>query len=362
MIYNNSYFKNFRCSLCFVIGMMFWTVIKGQDAHFSQFYASPLNLNPALSGAYSGTFRISTNYRDQWFSAIDNSLKTFSASGDAKFNVSSNKNNKNPDVASVGISFFSDRVSTFDLNTNQINLTGAFHKSLNKKTKQYLGVGIQGGVFQRSLNYEDLLFQDQFNSIDAFNLGTSELFPTNNRGYFDLSAGVYYTDSPSKNFNYHLGLGVFHINQPNLSFYDDATIIDPNISKSDTLNRRWSLHTGASFQTTERWAIQPRAQFIKQGSHSETNLGSHFRYKIDPQSGRYFILGTYARLVKNYEGTGLESMIGLIGYERNNFILGISYDQAFSKLIRDRRSLSSIEVSIIYIGEHHNEDNFCPQF
>src|ERR1035437_9240949 len=38
-----------------------------QDIHFSQYYASPLTLNPALTGLVNGVFRASLNYRNQWF-------------------------------------------------------------------------------------------------------------------------------------------------------------------------------------------------------------------------------------------------------------------------------------------------------
>jgi type IX secretion system PorP/SprF family membrane protein len=332
-----------------------------QDAHFSQFYASPLTLNPALAGAYDGTFRISTVYRDQWYSALDNSLRTFVAGGDAKFELNYDRS-KNPDILGVGITFFSDRVGTFDFNTNQIMISTAFHKALNKRTKQYIGIGIQGGIFQKSLNYEDILFQDQFNSINGFNLGTSEVFPTNNRGYFDLSTGIYYSVTPRKGLSFNAGLGIFHLTQPNLSFYNEATIIDPNISQVDTLYRRFSVHTSLSIATSVRTTFLPRINALFQGKHSELNLGANIKYKADPQSAQYIHFGLHGRGVYNYDGFGLEAIIGMIGYERNNFILGISYDQALSKLINDRRSLSSLELSLIYIGDYHNEDSFCPQF
>ncbi|MEC7159268.1 MAG: type IX secretion system membrane protein PorP/SprF, partial [Bacteroidota bacterium] len=34
-----------------------------QDIHFSQYYASPLTLNPALTGLHGGDFRAVVNYR-----------------------------------------------------------------------------------------------------------------------------------------------------------------------------------------------------------------------------------------------------------------------------------------------------------
>ena len=39
-----------------------------QDIHFSQFYASPLTMNPAMTGMMDGTFRATAQYREQWSS------------------------------------------------------------------------------------------------------------------------------------------------------------------------------------------------------------------------------------------------------------------------------------------------------
>ena len=352
-----------ECQKClaFIFLMVLSLSSFAQDAHFSQFYASPLTLNPAIAGTYTGTFRISTLYRDQWRSALDNPLRTFAISGDVKFDL--NYGGKNlPDVVALGITFFGDRVTTFDFNTNQIMLTGAYHKALDKRTKQYLGIGIQGGVFQKTINYEDLTFQDQFNAIDGFTLGTGENLPPNNKAYADISLGVYYSITPNKNFSYHAGLGYFHLNQPNLSFYNTPDIIDPNIFKTDTLHAKWSIHTGASIKTSDRMSIQPRVNALVQGPQTELNLGATFRYKLSKTAGQYLLFGPYFRGVKNYNNFGMESIIGMVGIEMNNFIFGFSYDQNVSNLVKDRRSLSSLEISLIYIGEHHNEDNFCPQW
>lgn len=345
-----------------VVFMFLLSKTWAQDPHFSQFYASPLTLNPAIAGTYSGTFRISTIYRDQWLTAVDDPLRTFALSGDVKFELKNGSKKSLSDIVALGITFFGDRVSTFDYNTNQIVLTAAYHKSLDQRTKQYLGIGVQGGIFQRSVNYENLSFEDQFNAIDGYTNPTGENLPVNNRAYSDLSLGLYYSVTPSKSFNFHAGLGYFHLNKPNISYYNSPDIIDPNLIKTDTLNAKWSVHTGASIKTSERAYIQPRINALAQGQHAELNLGATFRYKVSKTKGQYFLLGPYFRGVKNYNNFGLESFIAMAGFEMNNFIVGVSYDQNIGSIVKDRRSLSSLEVSIIYIGEHHNDDHFCPQW
>ena len=344
-----------------VFFFIFCNALVSQDAHFSQFYASPMTLNPALAGTYTGTYRISTIYRDQWRGALDNSLRTFAASGDVKFNLNFGQTSM-PDVVGVGITFFGDRVPTFDFNSNQIMLTAAYHKALDKKTKQYIGLGLHGGILQRSINYEDLSFQDQFNSVDGFTLPTGENLPPNNRAFADLGLGLYYTITPTKKSNFHAGIGYFHLTKPNISFYNIPDIINPSVIKNDTLKAKWSIHTGASFEVADRIFIQPRMNALIQGPHAELNLGTTFRYKISKTEAKYLLLGPYIRGVKNYNNLGVESVIAMAGFEMNNFIIGFSYDQNLKNLVSDRRSLSSFELSIIYIGEHHNDDNFCPQW
>ena len=50
--------------LCMILCVTFFA--KAQDPHFSQFFSSPLTLNPALTGKFDGTLRVAGNYRNQW--------------------------------------------------------------------------------------------------------------------------------------------------------------------------------------------------------------------------------------------------------------------------------------------------------
>ncbi|HWC54182.1 MAG TPA: type IX secretion system membrane protein PorP/SprF, partial [Chitinophagaceae bacterium] len=52
-----------------------------QDPNFSQFFASPLTLNPALTGKFDGVYRVAGNYRNQW-PTINNAFTTATASID----------------------------------------------------------------------------------------------------------------------------------------------------------------------------------------------------------------------------------------------------------------------------------------
>ena len=56
-------------------------ISRAQDPAFSQFFASPLTLNPALTGKFNGTLRVAGNYRNQW-PQINNAFVTSTISVD----------------------------------------------------------------------------------------------------------------------------------------------------------------------------------------------------------------------------------------------------------------------------------------
>jgi type IX secretion system PorP/SprF family membrane protein len=336
------------------------TSLKAQDPHFSQFYSNPLLLNPALTGTSNGLYRVSATYRDQWRSALDDPLKTYTVSGDVSFPVSKGARSLS-DKFAFGFNFFSDRVSTFDFNSTQISLFGAYHKALDNATKQYLSAGIYLGIAQKNLNYEDLSFEDQFNAIDGYTLGTGEFLPANNFGYGDMGVGVNYTISPSSNSTFYAGIAMFHLNSPNISFYkSDQTNIE--LTRENKLFRKWSGSIAASFKTTEVWSVEPRALFLLQGPHKEFNLGSNFKYQLDSDGSKFFHFGPWIRFTDNIDGTNLESFVMAVGFETGKFLLGFSYDHSINDLTSDRLGLNAFEFTISYFGDYDNDSGYCPRF
>jgi len=77
-----------RLLVCTFIVLAGMTTVKAQDIHFSQFYMSPLNLNPAMTGVMNCKTRFVANYRNQWASVLKaNAYNTYSASYDQKVPV-----------------------------------------------------------------------------------------------------------------------------------------------------------------------------------------------------------------------------------------------------------------------------------
>src|SRR5215831_3195459 len=101
---------------------------QAQDPNFSQFFASPLTLNPALTGKFDGSFRVAGNYRNQW-PTINNAFITYTASFDAGILKGTIPDF---DQFGVGVMAFSDKSGNGVLQNNYLALSTAYHKALDE--------------------------------------------------------------------------------------------------------------------------------------------------------------------------------------------------------------------------------------
>lgn len=328
-----------------------------QDKHFTQFYASPLTLNPALTGAMEGSYRIGLNYRDQWRKVLDNPIKTFSMAADLRFEANRRKNSE--DAIGLGIMFFNDKVSVVDFSTTQIAVSLAYHKALGINQDQYLTIGIQGGLSQRNVNYESLNFHDEFDLISGYTRNTDEALPANNFSFPDLNVGVNYTSQFAGEGRFFAGASLHHALQPKVSFYDNATGVVEGGKLYPKINAQ--LSASIPFNRSNRTSMQPRLLAAMQGPHMEINAGTNFRFAMGQYGGSAIHFGTWARPVRNNGGFGFDAVVALFGLEVNSMLFGLSYDLNLRALEAGQRQ-GAFELSISYLGNYDNEKILCPKF
>ena len=112
---NNLHFK----ILLSVFILIFTINTKAQDYKFSQFYNSPLNLNPANTGKINSLYRLVANYRLQYLPLQSPSpYNTLSASADFGLFRDKLKN----DIFGIGAVFVNDRQTAIRTNTFMISL------------------------------------------------------------------------------------------------------------------------------------------------------------------------------------------------------------------------------------------------
>lgn len=330
---------------------LFCLEINAQDRHFTQFYASPIILNPALTGNYDGKYRASIIYRNQWSSIIDNPFTSYSMAFDVRFNT---VEKKGQDALGMGLMFFSDKMGTSDFSTNQMNITAAYHKSLTIYSKKYLSAGFQMGIAQRSVDYDDFTFQDQFDGLSGYNGTTLEELPRNNHTFADLGVGIFYTSSPKRGYAFNMGLGVNHVNFPDVSF-DETTV--------DRLHAKFSTQIGGEAKMSNKVSILPRFVASLQGPHMEANIGTNFKFLLSDYDGMFLYVGSWVRPVLDAESTmSLDAAVFLTAIEYQNFRLGLSYDINLSRLISVTSGRGAFEISFAFVGNYGNDNVVCPTF
>ncbi len=321
----------FSISFCLLIGAL-TNQMNAQDIHFSMFYASPLNLNPALTGANDGTYRVAGIYRNQWRS-ISTPFVTYSASFDIKLLQTKLPN----DIFGVGALFVGDKSGDGKLSMNSGMVSAAFHKGLDKNHRHFLGLGIQLGYTQKSLKWQQLAFPNQFSGGD-FNLTipNGENFGKPNLGYFDMQAGLLHQSTFNDWAAMMTGFTVYHLVQPKESFLGD---------KSVKLPMRFSVHEGLRFKALKNFYITPNFIFQYQNKAKEINFGTGFEYHIPAgKSTAVVSLGGWFR------ATGLDAGIISAGVEYYNVRALFAYDINSSSLQPATDGRGGFELAILYTG------------
>jgi type IX secretion system PorP/SprF family membrane protein len=289
----------------FFIGLIMVSIdLLAQDPHFSQFYANPLYLNPALAGV-TVCPRAMASYRNQWLS-LGKAYNTYNFSFDqyAAFLH-----------GGLGLIVTADRAGGGNLNTTQASLVYAYKFNLTSRIQA--SGAIRAGYYQRRLVWENLQFEDMIDRDGGFSLPTSEKPPDNPRtGAIDFSTGVFlsYDD-----FIYG-GIAVDHLTQPKNGFYADV---------ETQLNMKFTFHTGSVINlhssgsaTDEReFSISPNILYQQQSNFRQLNIGMYLT--IDP-----FVGGVWFR--HTFENA--DAVIPMLGIHYMNLRVGYSYDYSVSQL------------------------------
>jgi type IX secretion system PorP/SprF family membrane protein len=275
-----------------------------QDPEFSQFYANPLYLNPAMAGITICP-RVIGNYRNQW-PALGKAFTTYNFSYDQYVDVLH---------GGLGLLLTADRAGGGNLNTTVISLMYAYKFNLTSHLQA--SGGVKAGYYQRRLVWENLRFEDMIDPQGGFILPTAEKQPDNSTvGVPDGSAGIFlgYDDLV------YGGIAVDHLTQPKIGFYSD---------NSSQLAMKYTVHVGSvislrsdgSADEDREFSISPNILYQQQFKFHQLNVGCYLT--IDP-----FVGGILFR--HNFENA--DAIIPMLGVHYKNLRVGYSYDFTVSKL------------------------------
>lgn len=324
----------FTCT--FIVFSFFKT--SAQDPVFSQFYAHPLELNPALAGTSGGT-RIGMNYRTQ-YSGIANNYKTYALSADQYlFNYNSG----------IGISLMSDESAQGIYRTLNGEFSYSYQVELRNETK--IKFGVQAGFINISLDFDKLLFNDQ---IDKFNgpvspgglpYPTNEARPDfNNKTLFDLGFGAVI-----HNENFYAGLGLKHLNRPDVNFYSTDSNTKRGLPIRLTAMAGYRIPIGnVRYGRKSDLAIVPNILVVRQTNLGQVNLGALMEVKS-------FNFGLYYR-------NGFlnpDAIIAMVGFNTGPLKLGYSFDATISGLGLKPGGAHELSLSFLFMQDNGSKYSDC---
>ena len=299
-----------------VLIYLFPLAADAQDPAFSQFFASPLTLNPALTGKFSGTVRVAGNYRDQW-PTINNAFVTSTISVDG--NILTNKIT-NGDAFGVGLMVMSDKTANGILTSNYVALSTSYQKALDENGWNQIGIGFQGSYANKRLDGTQLNFEDQLDQQGGWTLPSSEVVSGHqvNLSYFDLNVGVLYNGSTDGNNNYYFGASAYHILQPTESFTGNSVY---------TLAPRFTLHGGYSFPVSSlnnNNFLHFSGLYSRQSNAADAMFGGAWSNNLNndhTENPINLYVGMWARF-----SNLTDAIIPYVGLDISSFTIGLSYD------------------------------------
>lgn len=313
-----------------------------QDPRFSQYYASPFQLNPALTGVFNGRYRVVANYRDQWNSFLAPvPFRTYAASADVRLNVGES------DYFALGLGALRDEAGTAKYAQTKAHLGASYLKQLSGGRRQadhYIVAGAQIGMGQNSIDWSKLWFGRQFDTgLEAPNTNLSSGENASNGSsdmYLDFNAGlVWYAIYENEGYMY-AGVAGNHLNSPKISILENS---------SETLYRRWVGNVGGFLPLNDNFGILPGLLAMVQGPAFETNIGANFRYSNNDLNELALRAGLWARVGNKLDkGIQMDALIFSTMLELNRWTVGLSYDVTTSTLRKANNSRGAFELSLIY--------------
>ncbi len=319
-----------------VLGLFTSMSAFSQDIHFSQFNVTATHLNPANTGNFSGDFRGVLDFKEQ-YSSFSNAYKTFFFS----YDMGLFENSDGRKQTSIGFHMFQDQAGDSKTKTfnGMINLSQTVF--LSKRSDLTLGLGM--GIIQNSANYQNLLWDDQYNGLEVVqNSSSQETFSGRADNFADFNVGLLFRNFDYKGNSFQLGFSASHVTRAKTGIIDE----------SDRLPVKYILHGHKEFTfKNDRWGITPSFFIANQNLASEINVGFLMSTVLGKSESKYTGYQKSLRLHYGVFYRAFDAIIPQVMIDfREKYTLGISYDVSMSDLSEASNGRGGLEVSFRLIG------------
>lgn len=316
----------------------------GQDPQFSQFFSSPLNINPALTARINSDWRLISNVRDQWIGPASPYV-TGTISYDRKLfqNKIPNVDNTDDNVFGIGTMMMYDHAMSGIQKSTYASLDLSYNvKFAEGFGKHRLGLGFGTMYGRRYVDFDRLYTQEQWVGFAGFNTNLpsgealSEMKP-----WFSVSTGLVYSFTTEKS-NFDLGVAAFHVNKPKQTF-----LADPN----QYIPMRKVAHSNFETYLKDYLVLNVNAIYQYQKEAKYYSAGAALGWLVGDKQDMLLNLGLWY--------WSENAVIPYAGVAYKDFQFGASFDITTSKLNQAARKPNTWELSIILRGTK-NPVNIIP--
>ncbi len=265
--------KKLILALATIVGS--WAV-KAQFVPTNPFASTPMAVNPAAAGAFQNKdARLFANHLNRFSSAVGNAFVYNTFSFDMPI---LNKR------MGIGLMSTFNTPGAVGIQESNFLLATSYHQPLDAFGSHNLAFGLQAGVLSKSINLNNLTFDNQYMSGIGFvpGLTSRENLTNTNITNPDFNFGVMYYGDFGK-IKPWAGASMFHISSPVESFFTN---------NANRVPRRLSGNLGADIAFNDVFSIIPQALYITQKDLTQITGGLTARYAASPmvalQAGGFY--------------------------------------------------------------------------
>lgn len=299
-----------------------------QDPIYSQFYSSPLSLNPALAGSNSKlNNRVALNYRNLLSPNGISMFKTTALSYERKL-LKANSTSK--DYFSIGGLFLSERMGNGLLTQSFGNITTSYYNALNEEGTTGISAGLSLTYGNRMLDMYKARTQEMFGSYGFTNIG-STLDPSLvniNVNYTYVNAGLGYDAKINSKDQLHIGAAIYRVSKPK-----ETKVGNTNLDPRYVIESRYTKEINAR----ETLELVAATQWMS--GRNFTTIGAKYGKELSDKE-HLVELGVLNRIN--------DAVIPYLGFGVRNLKVGLSYDVIISKTRTIYNAQSTAELSFVW--------------
>jgi len=312
-----------------------------QNPVFTDPHNMAIQRNPAQTGAFLGSLRVSGAYRRQWPN-VNNAIYTSAIGVDGVFPGLS-------DQDWIGVGGFALRDELGDLNLRSTQLTGviSYHKALDRKRTTVLSAGVALSFVERGFGtLNNAVFLDELNELVAVSPDRGALL-LNQKRYFDIDVGLHFRTRVADRLDLKIDASSRHVNRPDIALLEN----DPYAAD---IFYRGQVQLESPLRS--RAFIGVDYGYLRLNVSEQHRIGGCIKMALSVASPYYFEVG----------GGALQnaSWYGYVGMHLDNTVVRLSYDRS-RFFVNNQQTALELTGAHIFRLRHKPKIKptiFCPRF